>query len=76
MVVVGYAVQGGEAMKPVCMEQELIEDMFPYRRLCECCGKKPVAEGFRKLCKDCFKRNGDAQDLYNKKTTHSITGKS
>ncbi len=45
-------------------------------KLCECCGKRPVAEGFRKLCRLCFKSNGEAQDSHNKKNGHATTGKS
>jgi len=44
-------------------------------KLCECCGKRPVKEGNRKLCKICEKKP-DEGDAYNKRYGHSITGKS
>jgi hypothetical protein len=36
-----------------------LEKRFKGKKLCECCGYYPVAKGFRKLCKYCYK-NGEA----------------
>jgi hypothetical protein len=45
-------------------------------KLCECCGKRPVADGLRKLCWNCWKNNGEVQDGHNKQNGHATTGKS
>ena len=45
-------------------------------KLCECCKKKPIADGFRKLCKDCYKNNGELAEGHNQKNGHATTGKS
>ena len=44
--------------------------------LCECCGQKPKEDGFRYLCKNCFRKGGEVPDGHNKRNGHSKEGKS